>query len=324
MRPSLNNGICVVIISTKSRLKHLKYALPALYAQEVMLYAIVLLVVNFEGINENLPKFVRVLKYHKTECEVIGISRDVSLGMLKNLGSSICLKLKSEFIAFLDDDAIPQPNWIKEIRNSLRDRNVDMVRGPCLSIYISKKPLWLSDDLCSCHDSEAINRALKDHGRTWKYVFGCNFAFKSELFRKCGLFGLTGRIGGKPLSGEEVFFHASAIRRSSAKLLFNPKLIVHHIILPHKFRITWILRAMFYSGLVRKFLVMEGLLKNGVKKRMLFYILRILINTFLSFTCLILLKYPKAFKHITYIASDLGFLFLSYSDMIEAIKASRT
>ena len=80
---------------------------------------------------------------------------------------------------------------------------------------------------------------LLDHGDSLAYmdspeIWGANFAVKSEMFNKYGLFDPNlGRIPGKLYAGEETeFLHR--LQNTGEKKLYDPSLIIYHSVSAHR------------------------------------------------------------------------------------------
>lgn len=50
---------------------------------------------------------------------------------------------RGEFIAFIDDDEFPEPNWILVLLKSCREQNVTGVLGPVLPFFDPAAPQWI-------------------------------------------------------------------------------------------------------------------------------------------------------------------------------------
>jgi glycosyltransferase involved in cell wall biosynthesis len=49
----------------------------------------------------------------------------------------------SDFVAFIDDDEVPELNWLAELLRVQREFDADVVTGPCLPEYPEKPPRWV-------------------------------------------------------------------------------------------------------------------------------------------------------------------------------------
>jgi succinoglycan biosynthesis protein ExoM len=50
---------------------------------------------------------------------------------------------KGNFIAFIDDDEVPEPDWLLAMLTTLRKYNADGVLGPVVPLYQGRPPEWL-------------------------------------------------------------------------------------------------------------------------------------------------------------------------------------
>jgi len=51
----------------------------------------------------------------------------------------------SDFIAFIDDDEIPESDWLAELLRVQNGYRADVVTGPCLPRYVEPRPRWVSE-----------------------------------------------------------------------------------------------------------------------------------------------------------------------------------
>ena len=51
----------------------------------------------------------------------------------------------SEFIAFIDDDEIPESDWLAELLRVQEYYKADVVTGPCLPRYVEPPPRWIEE-----------------------------------------------------------------------------------------------------------------------------------------------------------------------------------
>ena len=140
---------------------------------------------------------------------------------------------KGEIIAFTDDDAIVDKYWIQNIEKAFKEHgDVACIGGKLLPIWEISKPKWLKPDLFDY-------LALLDHGDSIAYmdsprIWGANFAVKSEMFKKYGLFDSNlGRIPSKLYGYEETDF-VLRLMNADEKILYYPLSIIYHCVPAHK------------------------------------------------------------------------------------------
>ena len=163
-----------------------------------------------------------------------------------------------EIIAFTDDDVIVDKHWIQNIDKAFKEySDVVCVGGKILPIWEVSKPKWLKTDLYGY-------LALLDNGDSVAYmgaldIWGANFAVKSEMFKRYGLFDTNlGRIQKKLYSGEEAEF-LQRLQSAGEKILYYPLSIIYHNVPPHRMSKKYIRKWEFDRG------ELEGLLMVNTK-----------------------------------------------------------
>jgi GT2 family glycosyltransferase len=210
-----------------------------------------------------------------------------------------------EIIAFTDDDVIVEKNWIKNIVTAFdQHEDVACVGGKILPLWETQRPQWLNSKLY-CY------LALLDLGNAVVYVekpfiFGANFAVKSEIFNKYGVFDANlGRCQNKLYSGEETeYLHR--LKNGGEKLLYDPSIIVYHHVPAHRMSKRYLRKWRFDQG------EMEGTLMGDSKYASVVnmhsptagQILFNMIASFLKICCFT----ADRFEHELRICHILGFL----------------
>jgi len=124
----------------------------------------------------------------------------------RNLGIR---KAKGEIICFLDDDSLPQKNWLYEITLPFYQDNADIVSGKIVS-YNQKK--------------ESLSYLLeKSVYKPQKRFATSNIAYKREVFDKIGLFDTRFRLA----SWEDNDLGVRA-RLAGFRHIYNPQAVAKH------------------------------------------------------------------------------------------------
>lgn len=134
---------------------------------------------------------------------------------------------QGDVIAFLDDDAVAEPDWLEHLRNGYKD-NVLGVGGPIQPMWLEGRPRWFPEEfdwVVGC-----TFRGLPETTSVVGKLIGCNMSFRREVFHVLGGFRSDmGRVGTHPLAGEETEFSIRVCQRWPDKvLLYEPKARVHH------------------------------------------------------------------------------------------------
>ena len=166
----------------------------------------------------------------------------------------------SDFIFFIDDDALAEPDWAAELlddsgaatstprvawlsRNGRRRRRSGLGRA-CRSARSSRP----------AHDRVGAGVVAE----RFDNYFSANVGFKRSAFARFGKFGEDlGVVGGNPISGEDTELFARIVTRGGA-MGFAPRAIVHHLIPPERMTLAYLRRKSFAFGMGTAFARLEN------------------------------------------------------------------
>lgn len=137
---------------------------------------------------------------------------------------------KGDIIAFIDDDAMMEPDYVENLLAFFRrHKEVAAVGGRIYPRYEEQKASWLSPVLMPL--IAALD--MGDKSRPFlmgKFPIGANMAFRKSVFEKIGLFNVNlGRNGTKLQGGEEKDLFAR-MRSEYLTIWYCPDIVVHHVI----------------------------------------------------------------------------------------------
>ncbi|MDD2702612.1 MAG: glycosyltransferase [Candidatus Omnitrophica bacterium] len=141
---------------------------------------------------------------------------------------------QGEILAFIDDDAFPEKDWLKEAVKNFSDPNVAAVGGPAVTP--------VNDGLREKASGIIFSSLLVSGACFYRYTrYGkrleiddypsCNFLVRKEVMRKLGGF----KTGFWP--GEDTVFCLEITKKLKLKIIYEPRALVYHhrreVFLPH-------------------------------------------------------------------------------------------
>ena len=151
-------------------------------------------------------------------------------------------RAQGKYIAFLDDDVIPETNWLSSLWNCFKEEEADVIGGKIELLWLSEKPDWLSEKLMKPLISADYGEKRFQVDSKGKRFVGANFACRRDLFNRVGLFREElGRRGDSLIGGEDFEWFDRA-RRGNARIFYEPKAKVLHKVWGEKVTEEYILR----------------------------------------------------------------------------------
>jgi glycosyltransferase involved in cell wall biosynthesis len=151
-----------------------------------------------------------------------------------------------DFIAFIDDDEIPAPDWLCRLVDLQKKFDADVVSGPVLP-HFDKPPMrWL----VAGRFFEPVRYA---NGTRMDISYTGNVLFRRSLVIRTGIrfSEALGEIG-----GEDVDFF-DRLRRAGADIRYCNDAIVRETIPPDRATLKWLLRRWFRTGNSEAILYMD-------------------------------------------------------------------
>lgn len=182
------------------------------------------------------------------------IANDGARGLSGARNTGVRAAFPSDVVAFLDDDAIAEADWLERLAIHYADPKVIGVGGKVLPLWQVGRPRWFPEEFlwvvgCSYDGLPTRLSPVRN-------PIGCNMSFRRMVFDVVGGFleGL-GRSGQDAAGCEETELCIRARRHlPDAVILYDPQAVVHHHVTAERTR--W---AYF-----RKRCQAEGRSKNAV------------------------------------------------------------
>jgi glucosyl-dolichyl phosphate glucuronosyltransferase len=180
----------------------------------------------------------------------------------------------SEFIFFIDDDAVAERDWAAQLLDDMRGRDLDAACGMVLPRWSSPPPKWLGPSLwvkLAVHDQRVVESAPTSSAERLDNYFSANVGFRRSTFARFGKFREDlGVVGGNPISGEDTELFAR-ILAGGGTMGFVPRAIVHHLIPAERMTLAYLRRKSFAFGMGTAFAGLQNhnrldkLLRNGIR-----------------------------------------------------------
>jgi len=133
-----------------------------------------------------------------------------------------------DVIAFVDDDAVAEPDWLERLAAVFTSENILGAGGSVIPRWDGGRPRWFPDEfdwVVGC-----TYRGMPDKTAPIRNLIGCNMALRRTVFDEVGGFQeQLGRIGKLPLGCEETELCIRARQRwPGGEMVFDPSAAVHH------------------------------------------------------------------------------------------------
>lgn len=134
---------------------------------------------------------------------------------------------QGDIIAFLDDDAVAQPNWLQMLSEGYREQSVAGVGGVLEPLWPNGRPAWFPDEfdwVVGC-----TYRGLPEEAAPIRNLIGANMSFRREVFKEVKFYSGIGHTGSRPFGGSDPDFCIRVTQRWPEKIfLYEPKAHVYH------------------------------------------------------------------------------------------------
>jgi glucosyl-dolichyl phosphate glucuronosyltransferase len=214
-----------VVICTYNRAQSLVQTLEALNGQAVAENAEVEIVVVNNNSRDNTAEAVEIAAKKSRWPLVYLFEKQQGLSYARNTGIK---NAKGDVLAFIDDDVIPEKDWLEGLRRCFAETNADVVAGRIEMLWKCEKPEWFSNEITGPIISQNLGPERKKWTNQKQPMIGANMAFKKQLFERFGGFREDlGRKGNLLIGGEdrEIF---DRLWNGGCSIYYEPAAMIWH------------------------------------------------------------------------------------------------
>lgn len=190
----------------------------------------------FEHVREDFGDQEKVILHCNNENEGISYSR--------TKGAKIA---NGEIVAFIDDDATAEPDWIQNIVDVYKQTDAIAVGGDVRPDWQNKKPEFFPEEfywLVGC-----VEPGFAEDGEEVRNTYGSNISYRREEFLQVGGYDPnTGRKGDKHLQAHEAPVGIRLRREFDKGMVFTEDAVVNHKLFDYRGEFRWLVARSFWQG----------------------------------------------------------------------------
>jgi GT2 family glycosyltransferase len=178
----------------------------------------------------------------------LSVVREATLGLsaARNRGLR---EAAGRVVVFLDDDAVPHPDWLAALLAGYEHPSVVCVGGPVRLAFPGAAPSWLTPPLLAAYSAFDLGpepRRLRY--RRDDYPYGANISFLAEAARAAG--GFSSAVGPR---GRRALVHDETdlcyrLDHAGGEIHYAPGAVVDHHVLPERLSPRWVLERHALGG----------------------------------------------------------------------------
>jgi glycosyltransferase involved in cell wall biosynthesis len=243
--PAEQVAVKVSVIVTTYDLFRLKDALEAVYSILNQSHRNIEIIVV---VDRNLSLHQKMKEYLPPPVKLVfnqtgGLSNSRNAGIKHATG---------DIIAFIDDDAVADKNWVYNLLQSYADPLVIGAGGKI-------KPMWYSDDKTFPEELFWIigctYKGCPEFRTSVRNTFGGNLSFRRSVFENNEFCPNIGRNGLMQLTADETDLSLRLLNAfPDHKIIFDPNAVVYHRIYPYRLSLPFIMRRAYGEGISKAYM----------------------------------------------------------------------
>lgn len=152
-----------------------------------------------------------------------------------------------DVVAFMDDDAVADPDWIENIANTYKKHDAIAVGGKLVPLWEGDKPDFFPEEFYWLIGATHKGFAPDDEITEVRNTFASNISFRQEVFIELGGFD-TSEWSKSSLQGEEAELCLRMKEKHGEGVMYNPDAVVGHVVPKDRTKLRWLVKRSFWQG----------------------------------------------------------------------------
>lgn len=173
----------------------------------------------------------------------------LGLSAARNRGAK---ETTAPILAYLDDDAIASPQWLKVILTAYQTNPKLAVAGGKVTLIWPEglsQPKWISTELSGSLGAYDLGDSIVYIDRPSLTPRGLNYSLRRSFLEEIGGFDLNlGRVGKNLLSNEELYVTELALKEGW-QVAYLPDALAAHNVAPERLQMKWFLQRSWWQGI---------------------------------------------------------------------------
>lgn len=201
------------------------------------------LLVMVDGVEQLADVVRRAVPAERVDC--MGSNQGVSMAR-----TEAARRMTSDYVVFLDDDAVADADWLRRLVDPLHDDRVLGASGASIPVFDTGRPSWLPDEFlwalgCSYLGLPTTTAQIRN-------FFGGSAVVDRRVFLDLGGFAEdAGHHGESVGGGEEATFCLQATAQTGGIFMYEPSAVTEHQIPASRLTLRYLVKRCFGEGIMK-------------------------------------------------------------------------